>query len=1757
MSIVRILVGILCATCISAQVITTVAGTDFVFPSPVAAVNAPLGNVSSVATDANGNVYAADSANRIIVKISPASGNLTVVAGNGLLDATGDGISATSATLSQPGLVALDSAGNIYFYDAGRVREISNGIVTTIAGVYPDYGFSGDGGPATSALIDYGGGGLVVDSAGAVYISDNDTCRVRKIANGIINTVAGNGQCAFSGDGGPAASASLNSPGGIALDLNGNLYIADGGNGRIRKVSGGIITTIAGGPNGDTSGSLSAVTGIALDSSGNLYIAVYSANRIFKVTGGVLTPYAGNGNMGLAGDGSPALSASLNNPYGIALDASGNLYIADVGNQRIRKVTAATGNMGQFAGNGGFKFSGDGGPASIGIFNQPTSVAVDAAGNLYIADYGNNRIRKVSNGIVTTFAGNGVPAYAGDNGPAANASLNQPFAVAVDSSGALYIADYGNNVVRKVASGTITTVAGTGIGGYSGDGGPAKAATLANPAGIAVDLTGNIYIADAGNDVIRRVSNGIISTVAGNGMQTFSGDGGPANKASLQINTYYFAGIAVDSIGNLYIADTGNARVRVVSGGNGTITTFAGNGQQNSSGDGGPATGAGLNPSGLALDPDGSLYIADSNNNYVRKVSNGTITTIAGNGSYSFSGDGAPAIQAGINGPVGLALDSAGNLFIAEPSDGEETLLENGHIREVLKTAPSFQVSTAALSFSAISRGPSPAAKVATLTSSFPNLQFTTSVSAGFLSVSPSSGSMPATLQVSVDPSQLDPGGPYTATVSIGATNVLQSQTLTVIVNVKPPVPGLLVPSSQTLSFAVTQNASPETSQLTLSNTGSVAVQFTTTATSNGGSWLQVSPSSGTVSAAAPASLTVTANPAGLAAGTYSGAIIVFSADTGQNLTIPVTLAINAPQPQILLSQSGLTFTAVAQGGNPLSQSLAVLNTGAGTLNFTAAASLSSSGWLSVSPGSGTVNRPFLDAAFLDVSVDASALVAGTYYGQIQVTGAGASNSPQVVTVALIVLPAGSNPGPDVSPIGLVFTTENPAPQSIAVANLTAGAITFGSGVAPSTETFLQYRPQAATVLPNAPVNIDISADFGQLPPGPNRATLTLAFFDGTNRTVDILAVVPASGASTQSRESPKASGCTPTKLLPEFTLVGSSSNVTLGFPATVAAMIVDDCGMPLTAGSVVVSFSNGDAQLSLLYVPPPAGMTVGTWTNTWLPGNSATNVTLTLRANMPALNLQGTTQAASVTLLQGSLTPPMLSGGPLGAGSLAQGPFAPGDVMLIRGSGLADGQSSATATPLQNTLAGASLVIGSKTASLLYVDSGQVIGLVPANVLVNSSQQVLLVKDNTFGSPVSVIIAPTHPAILTADASGKGQGLAYNAGAAATTLADGTNPVAVGGAVIIYCTGLGQTDSTGRVSNAVNMSIGGQPAQVSYAGVAVPQAYPPSGAPMLLGLVSGGLGGLYQVTATVPGGLVNGPNAVMISSAGQTSQSGVTLTVTGGGSPSGGIPAIMAVVNAATGQVNDAKHGVAPNSFISVYSSNIGTSTNLNLFPATNFQGIEVLFNGNPVPLYAVAPSANQINLVVPSELQGSGTATVTVQNSTSASPNMTVTLAPDSVGVFRIPDAAHPNNAAVELAGTLEVVLPASTAATYGFPSCTTPVTSTCAQPAKPGDNIVIYFTGGGLATPNGNPSGQPVPTGSVAPVNGNPLYKTIQTPTLTIGGLPAAVQFSGIAPGTAAEYQLNTQIPLGVQSGDSVPVVLNFPNSSDSVTIAVRAP
>ena len=360
---------------------------------------------------------------------------------------------------------------------------------------------------------------------------------------GYINTIAGTGNADYSGDSGQAISAELNIPFGMVFDAAGNLYFADEANNVIRKIitSTGVITTYAG------------------------------------------TYYPTGGNWYYGGDGGPADSAYLANPLGIALDAVGNIYFADNANNVIRKITVSTGIISTVAGNmmnimGIYAFAGDGGLATDAELNSPWGVAIDASGNIYIADQGFNVIRKVTvaTGIITTVVGDGNAGYSGDGGLAANAELNAPDGITIDADGNIYISDDGNNVIRKIdaTSGIITTIVGNGIAGSSGDGGLATAAKLNDPSlGVAIDANGNIYIADDGNNKIRKVtkSTGIISTIAGTGANGYSGDGGPATLAKFDGPE----GVALDAAGNIYISDENNV-IRKINAATGTAPATPG-----------------------------------------------------------------------------------------------------------------------------------------------------------------------------------------------------------------------------------------------------------------------------------------------------------------------------------------------------------------------------------------------------------------------------------------------------------------------------------------------------------------------------------------------------------------------------------------------------------------------------------------------------------------------------------------------------------------------------------------------------------------------------------------------------------------------------------------------------------------------------------------------------------------------------------------------------------------------------------------------------------------------------------------------------------------------------------------------------------------------------------------------------------------------------------------------------------------------------
>ncbi len=743
--------------------IGTVAGGG---PNGLAPLASSIGFPGGIARDPNtGNTFIPDVDSSRIFVIDSSATTVTVFAGNGSGGAaeggySGDGGLAINAQLGRPDSVAVDASGNVYIADTDNsvIRcvvgapggcfgsTLAVGSITTVAGSYypptQACSYSGDNGPATSANL-CRPNGLFLDAAGDIFIADTENSVIREVTagTGIIHTIAGIGTpCTTAaipcGDGGAATSAQLQYPYGVFVDGSGNLFIADTEDDVIREVSvsTGIIQTVAGsftlgaGYSGDgaaaTSAQLDFPMDVFVDGSGNLFIAdsLNSVVREVVASSQNIQTVAGDFALGAgySGDGAAATSAQIDLPNGLFVDGSGNLFFADSNNFVLREVNASTHNIQTIAGDHTVAYSGDGSAATNASLSAPGGAFVDGSGNLFIADTDSSVIREVvaASGKIQTVAGNAaLPAgYLGDNGPATSAQLDSPYGVLVDAQGNIFIADTANSVIRCVVgatggclgsalpAGSIVTVAGTGTPGYSGDGSAATLAQLLNPYGVYVDGQGDLFIADTGNSVIRCVVGaangcfgstlavGSITTVAGTGTACAPaggacGDGAAATAAELN----FPAGVFGDSAGDLFIADTFNSKIREITASNGFIQTVAGSSSAGYAGDGAAATSAQLDtPYGVYVDSLGNIFIADTDNSVVREVvaSTGFIQTIAGNATEGYSGDGASAIGAQLFRPLSVAGDASGDLFIADT--------ENLRIRKLISTVAVSLIPTAA-----------------------------------------------------------------------------------------------------------------------------------------------------------------------------------------------------------------------------------------------------------------------------------------------------------------------------------------------------------------------------------------------------------------------------------------------------------------------------------------------------------------------------------------------------------------------------------------------------------------------------------------------------------------------------------------------------------------------------------------------------------------------------------------------------------------------------------------------------------------------------------------------------------------------------------------------------------------------------------------------------------------------------------------------------------------------------------------------------
>ncbi len=569
-----------------------------------------------VATDAAGNVYVADTQSSTIRKVTPA-GVVTTFAGRAGAPGAADGIG-TAATFDTPQDVATDVGGNVYVADYynNDIRKIApDGTVTTLAGT-PKVSGSADGTGAGAAFAHPVG--VAADGVGNVYVADTGNHTIRKIGpGGVVTTLAGTAGAPGSADAtGPAARFSY--PAKLVADGGGNLYVADSGNQTLRMITpAGVVTTLAGaaGARGSADGTGAAArffnpSGVAVDGGGNVYVGDTGNHTLRKVAhGGVVTTLAGSAAVAGSADGTGA-AAGFSTPEGVATDAAGNVYVGDMDNGTVRKITPA-GEVTTLAGTPGVIGHADGaGPAAS--FTYPSGLAVDGAGNVYVADVGNHTIRKITAaGVVTTFAGTaGVPGHADATG--ALASFDLPQGVATDPTGNVYVADRGNRVIRKITpAGVVTTLAGTaGVAGHADGEGPL--ASFWEPLGVAADASGNVYVADAGgNNIIRKITPaGVVTTLAGRvGWGSADGAG-----AAASFNTPW--GLAVDGAGNVYVGDYDNAAIRKVTP-DGVVTTPVGGGGRRGFVPG-PLPAALGQASGVAL--SGRTLYATNMNGIVRVV---------------------------------------------------------------------------------------------------------------------------------------------------------------------------------------------------------------------------------------------------------------------------------------------------------------------------------------------------------------------------------------------------------------------------------------------------------------------------------------------------------------------------------------------------------------------------------------------------------------------------------------------------------------------------------------------------------------------------------------------------------------------------------------------------------------------------------------------------------------------------------------------------------------------------------------------------------------------------------------------------------------------------------------------------------------------------------------------------------------------------------------------------------------------------------
>ncbi|MEX2263976.1 MAG: IPT/TIG domain-containing protein [Bryobacteraceae bacterium] len=933
--------------------------------------------------------------------------------------------------LIQPQSVWVHPSGDLYIADGNfYIRRVRGNVATIVAGggtvVDDSVPVS-----ATRAKLDYPGA-LAGTPAGEIYLSDVRHHRVRKLSpDGTITTVAGRGTPGYTGDGGPGIFAELNTP--TALALRGDdLFIADTGNQVIRKlnIGSGVLTTVAGtgeaGSEGDGGPALDAtlgvIRGLAVDAAGNLYLADtqnYVVRRIS--TAGIISTYAGNGDNASSGDGGPATAASIGASFGLAMDSAGNLYIAETGNSRVRRVSSS-GIITTYAGPGASRLQGvDDVPAIASFLHGPGGIALDATGNLYVPETDSNLIRRVdaATGVVTTVAGTLNPF---DHTAGISAPLIRPTDVAADARGNVYVADNGHYRVRRIdrLSGLITTVAGNGREGQpgQGQGQEAQATTVAlgGELSISIDPLGRLLIADRAVRVVRRVdlATGKMVTL----VDFSSRSGRPAAAAG-------------DALGNVYISDWFNDQIFRWS--SGVLSPIAGTGRTGFSGDGGPALEAELNsPEGITLDGRGGLLVCDFQNHVVRRIdlATGTITRFAGDGLNGYDYDGRQAVEASLSGPVAATVDAAGNVYIADSG-----------VHVVRVVAPSGIIST-----------------------------FAGSGSPGF------GGDGGPALLAKFD-------GPLGISAFGSDIYVCDSTNYRIRRLFRRSVENSLLVEPRRFSFRAVENGELPTDQLMVLRSAALGLRTTWSlggGTDSGGVWLYATELEG----ATPAANFISVDPTGLPPGTYTGAIIVSSPGLAdQRVPVDLEIAPATGERRVQLAPNLLQFPLSREA--QAVQQLSVASSGRAALAWSIRR-VNSSPWLSFGAESG------ITPSNLTVRAASEGLEPGTYTALVNLVVEDGATSLLIVTMTVSEPQAVLQVDRKSVVFRVVEGSTNLAAAPVFIFNHGSAPLNWEI-VLPSGGPWLRVSPAGGTIKPGAPPSeLSVTANAAGLRAGDYAASLRI-----------------------------------------------------------------------------------------------------------------------------------------------------------------------------------------------------------------------------------------------------------------------------------------------------------------------------------------------------------------------------------------------------------------------------------------------------------------------------------------------------------------------------------------------------------------------------------------------------------------------------------------------------------------------------------------